>query len=67
MKTNIFILLFILAAGIFVGCEDQTNPEALNVQKPYTYGDLYYDNLRDYKKSDRSLITFSVLSPPETV
>ncbi|WP_321438675.1 glycoside hydrolase family 18 [uncultured Bacteroides sp.] len=55
MKTNIFILLFVLVTGVFVGCEDQTTPEALNIQKPYTYSDLYYQNLRDYKKSDHSI------------
>jgi hypothetical protein len=55
MKTNIFILLFVLSASFFMGCEDETTPEAKEIQKPYTYGDLYYQNLRDYKESDHSV------------
>ena len=37
----------------FTACD--TDDEAEVVQKPYTYADLYYQNLRDYKASDHSI------------
>jgi hypothetical protein len=53
MKTKIFILLFLLTAGIAISCDNDV--ESLKIQKPYTYSDLYYQNLRDYKASDHSI------------
>jgi hypothetical protein len=54
MKTKIFILLFILGAGLTaVSCSNDIESET--IQKPYTYSDLYYQNLRDYKASDHSI------------
>lgn len=55
MKTKIFIFLLICTTGLMVSCEKQNMPEALQVQKPYTYSDQYYKNLRDYKKTKHQL------------
>jgi len=52
MKTKIFILLFIMS-DIFAACSNDV--ESVDIQKPYTYSDLYYQNLRDYKASDHSI------------
>lgn len=32
-----------------------TDYEALDIQKPYTYDEQYYQNLRDYKKTDHEI------------
>lgn len=32
-----------------------TDIESISIQNPYTYSDLYYQNLRDYKASDHSI------------
>jgi hypothetical protein len=40
---------------IAMGCQKQNTPQALAIQKPFTYSDQYYQNLRDYKKSDHEL------------
>jgi hypothetical protein len=55
MKTNLFYLLLLGVALAFAGCKKQTTPEALEIQKPYTYSDQYYANLRAYKKSDHQV------------
>ncbi len=44
-------LLAVLATG-FVSCVED---DALEIQKPYTYDDLYFQNLREYKASDHCL------------
>ncbi len=50
MKTKIiYALLF--TAVVFAGCKKDNMPEALEIQKPYTYDDQYYKNLRAYKAS----------------
>lgn len=51
MKTKLFILLLICCSGFIMSCEKQNTPTALQLQKPYTYSDQYYKNLRAYKKS----------------
>lgn len=43
---------------VFVSCmisSCDTDIEPIEVQKPYTYSDVYYQNLRDYKESDHSI------------
>lgn len=42
----------VLAAGM-ASCD--TDIESKDIQKPLTYDDLYYQNLRDYKASDHSI------------
>lgn len=42
----------ILAVGV-ASCD--TDIESKDIQKPLTYDDLYYQNLRDYKASDHSI------------
>lgn len=58
MKTNIKGALFSLAALVASGlslasCSEDV--ENVEIQKPYTYSELYYQNLRDYKASDHSI------------
>lgn len=53
MKLYKYVCLFMLTAGGFSACE--TDPKALQLQKPYTYDDAYYQNLREYKESDHSI------------
>ncbi|HEY4337143.1 MAG TPA: glycoside hydrolase family 18 [Puia sp.] len=56
MKQNLqlsFLTLFILLA--LVHCKKQTTAEALTLQKPDTYSDAYYANLRAFKKTDHPL------------
>lgn len=50
-------LRYILPA-LFVGCmvaSCDTEVENIEIQKPWTYAPLYYQNLRDYKASDHSI------------
>lgn len=47
--TPLGLILFLLAIG---GCAKQ---EALKIQKPYTYDEQYYENLRAYKKTNHTL------------
>lgn len=42
-----------VGAAAFASCD--TDIENKEIEKPYTYSDLYYQNLRDYKKSDHSI------------
>jgi hypothetical protein len=51
MKTKLFMLLLVGCAGFILSCEKQNTAEALQLQKPYTYSDQYYSNLRAYKKT----------------
>lgn len=46
-------VLFSLFAGAFTSCN--TDVENIEIQKPYTYDDTYYENLREYKKSDHAI------------
>ncbi len=55
MKTTLVYLFLFAAVVLMVSCEKQTSPEAIMVQNPYTYGDQYYGNLREYKKSDHQI------------
>lgn len=42
--------------GMMASCDTDQEAIALEeVQKPYTYADLYYQNLRDYKATDHSI------------
>lgn len=52
MKTKIFILLAAVL-GVLSACD--TDIENTEIQKPKTYSDLYYKNLRDYKASDHEI------------
>ncbi|QKJ29013.1 hypothetical protein HQ865_04340 [Mucilaginibacter mali] len=53
MKFYQFLALCLLV--IVAGCVKQTTPQAVDIQKPFTYSDQYYQNLRDYKKSDHEI------------
>ena len=53
MKILKYIVSVALLTGLMASCD--TDTELLDVQKPYTYSDLYYQNLRDYKASDHSI------------
>jgi len=46
-------LLFLSFAGALVSCN--TDIENMEIQKPYTYDDKYYENLREYKKSNHQV------------
>lgn len=51
-KITLFFSTLVLALGI-ASCN--TDVENLEIQKPYKYSDKYYENLRDYKKSDHAI------------
>ena len=54
MKPKLLNILIVLVFAIaFGGCE--TDPEAIQMQKPYTYDNQYYADLREYKKSDHQI------------
>lgn len=59
MKTKIFkvatFCMFLSIAGgiLFSACNNDIENE--QIQAPYTYSHLYYQNLRDYKASDHSI------------
>jgi hypothetical protein len=53
MKTIKYLLALVALIGLAASCD--TDIEAETIQKPYTYSDLYYQNLRDYKASDHSI------------
>ena len=53
MKTIKYLLATVALMGGMVACN--TDIEPVSVQNPYTYSDLYYQNLRDYKASDHSI------------
>ena len=68
---NIIIRLRLLYIGLTIGtlysCD--TEIEALEIQKPYTYDEQYYANLRAYKKTDHQLSFgwFAAYAPIEGV
>lgn len=66
MKNIIKICMLIVAFGAFTGC---TNEEAELIQKPYTYDDQYYKNIRDFKASDHSItfVYYAAWAPLEGV
>lgn len=67
MRTSIYLLFSAFAALLLTGCD--TDAEALLIQKPKTYDPQYYQNLRDFKKSDHevSYAYYESWSPVEGV
>ena len=53
MRTIKYLLVIIIMGGMMVSCDKDI--EAIAVQTPYTYSDLYYQNLRDFKASDHPI------------
>ena len=54
MKTYLkYLLIAVVALGAFAACSKDYEP--MEIQKPYTYSDLYYQNLRDFKASDHAI------------
>jgi hypothetical protein len=51
MKIKLILFLTLLTS-LLVGCIKE---KTLQVQKPFTYDEQYYDNLRAYKKTDHTL------------
>ncbi|WP_158223392.1 glycoside hydrolase family 18 [Mucilaginibacter sp. MD40] len=51
MKNRFFYVLIIAIMAIHTGCKKQNDPSALTIQKPYTYDEQYFTNLRAYKAS----------------
>lgn len=53
MKLNaIYLLFFSFSVMLVASC---TKEKALTIQKPYTYDEQYYENLRAYKKTNHTL------------
>ncbi|MCI1647537.1 MAG: glycoside hydrolase family 18 [Bacteroides sp.] len=46
-------IAFLLTIGLLAACD--TDIENESIQNPYTYSDLYYQNLRDFKASDHAI------------
>lgn len=54
MKTIKYLFALAATMGVLmVSCD--TDIESKTIQSPYTYSDLYYQNLRDYKASDHPI------------
>lgn len=53
MKLNKYVFVLPAIAGLLTSCN--TDIESESIQNPYTYSDLYYQNLRDYKASDHEI------------
>lgn len=53
MKTMKYILAALTVGGMMASCN--TDIESLTIQRPLTYDDQYYQNLRDYKESDHEI------------
>ncbi len=54
MNKKLFGLIALVAfGGALTSCD--TDVEKVEVQKPYTYDAQYYQNLRDYKKTDHEI------------
>lgn len=54
IRTKIASLLSIIGlVGGLASCDNSA--EALDLQTPYTYSEQYYENLREFKKSDHSV------------
>lgn len=54
MKLKIFSM-FAIVAGLTALASCDTDTEALDVQDPTTYDEQYYQDLRDYKKTDHEI------------
>jgi len=53
MKINATFLFILFTSLIFIlGCNKE---KALEIQKPFTYDEQYYENLRAYKKTEHTL------------
>jgi hypothetical protein len=50
---SITLLLAVVALTIVIGCKKEETP--LEIQKPFTYDEQYYENLRAYKKTNHTL------------
>lgn len=53
MKIMKYLLTAIATGSLMSACN--TDIESLTIQKPLTYDDQYYQNLRDYKASDHEI------------
>lgn len=53
MKILKYILPMVFIGSVLASCD--TDIENIDVVKPHTYSPQYYQNLRDYKKSDHSI------------
>lgn len=53
MGTIKYLLALVVMGGVMISCD--TDIESKYIQKSYTYSDLYYQNLRDYKESDHPI------------
>lgn len=53
MKTIKYLFALLAVGSLMISCNTDICPES--IQTPYTYSDLYYKNLRDYKASDHSI------------
>ena len=58
MKIMKYLLTAIATGSLMSACN--TDIESLTIQKPLTYDDQYYQNLRDYKASDHE-IAFAIM------
>lgn len=54
MKNTKYLIVLISLVTIIASCEKGAY-ENVDVQKPYTYSDLYYENLRDYKATEHTI------------
>ena len=53
MKTIKYLLAALTMSSMMTACD--TDIESIEIQKPLTYDDQYYQNLRDYKASDHEI------------
>lgn len=53
MRTIKYLLALVAMGSLMYACD--TDIKTNEIQDPYTYSDLYYQNLRDYKASDHSI------------
>lgn len=53
MRTIKYLLSLVAAGGLMTSCN--TDIESESIRNPYTYSDLYYQNLRDFKASDHEI------------
>lgn len=66
MKKIANLSILAVAAVAFTGCTDD---EAKDLQKPYTYDESYYANIREFKKSEHciSFVYYAAYAPIEGV
>ncbi|MBD5319523.1 MAG: glycosyl hydrolase [Bacteroides sp.] len=55
MKLIKYILPMVAMGGFFTSCDDVEAYSPEEVNPPFTYSPLYYQNLRDYKASDHEI------------